>query len=318
MLACDFCVVVTAGFRILYVLVVMGIGSRRLVHFNVTGNPTAAWTLQQIGEFLAEEHPYRFVLHDRDAIYAPRLDEALAAMGVRVLRTPVQVPQANAFCERLIGSLRRECLDFLIPLGEGHLRRILGSGRITTTAAARMRVSVRASLSRRPGCRRLRFSGIDFRRSTTSWRDRFWAGSITNMAWRRWRREARFYFLRSTPDAPPRMRSWASGPADGSTGPRSPSVSRWISATSSADSTPCVANSGVGAADCRVVGPETSLLIPPPASCLLPPVAPKADPRHPEGTRSGWHRIRRWRTCYLLPSSLFFPSPCRTHASFCA
>ena len=125
MLACDFCVVVTAGFRILYVLVVMGIGSRRLVHFNVTGNPTAAWTLQQIGEFLAEEHPYRFVLHDRDAIYAPRLDEARAAMGGRVLRTPVQVPQANAFCERLIGSLRRECLDFLIPLGEGHLRRIL-------------------------------------------------------------------------------------------------------------------------------------------------------------------------------------------------
>ena len=103
----------------LYVFVVMEIGSRRLVHINVTSHPTAAWTLQQFREVLAAPHLYRFVLHDRDSIYSPWLDAAVTAMGARVLCTPVQTPQANAFCERLLGSLRRECLDFLTPLSEG-------------------------------------------------------------------------------------------------------------------------------------------------------------------------------------------------------
>lgn len=71
------------------------------------------------------EQPYQFVIHDRDSIYSPDLDSALTSMGVRVLKTPFRVPQANAFCERLIGTIRRECLDFLIPPGEKHLRRIL-------------------------------------------------------------------------------------------------------------------------------------------------------------------------------------------------
>jgi putative transposase len=125
LLASDFCVVVTARFRVVYVFVVMEIGSRQLVHVNVTGHPTAAWTLQQFREVLAEPHAYRFVLHDRDRIYSPWLDAAITAMGVRVLRTPVQSPVANAVCERLLGSLRRECLDFLIPLTENQLLRIL-------------------------------------------------------------------------------------------------------------------------------------------------------------------------------------------------
>jgi transposase InsO family protein len=123
--ACDFCVAVTATFRVLYVFVALEVGSRRLVHINVTSHPTAAWTVQQFREVLAAPHAYRFVLHDRDSIYAPWLDAAVTAMGVRVLRTPVQAPQANAFCERLLGSLRRECLDYLIPFGEEHLRQIL-------------------------------------------------------------------------------------------------------------------------------------------------------------------------------------------------
>jgi len=125
LVACDFCVVVTATFRILYVFVALEVGSRRLVHINVTSHPTAAWTLQQFREILTIPHPYRFVLHDRVSIYAPGLDAAITAMGVRVLRTPVHSPVANAYCERLLGSLRRECLDFLIPFGEEHLRRIL-------------------------------------------------------------------------------------------------------------------------------------------------------------------------------------------------
>jgi hypothetical protein len=85
----------------------------------------AEWTLQQLREALPGDHAYRFLIHDRDAIYAPHLDQSIAALGLRVLRTPVQAPRANAFCERLIGTLRRECLDYLIPFGEKHLRRLL-------------------------------------------------------------------------------------------------------------------------------------------------------------------------------------------------
>jgi transposase InsO family protein len=125
LVACDFCVVVTATFRVLYVFVVMEVESRRLVHVNVTSHPTATWTLQQFREVLAMPHAYRSVLHDRDSIYSPWLDAGVTAMGVRILRTPIKAPRANAFCERLLGSLRRECLDFLIPFGEDHLRRIL-------------------------------------------------------------------------------------------------------------------------------------------------------------------------------------------------
>jgi putative transposase len=125
MLACVVCPVVPATFRMGEVFVVMEIGSRRLVHVNVTGHPTAAGTLQQFREILAEPHGYRFVLHDRDSIYSPWLDAAVTGMGIRVLRTPVQSPTANAYCERLLGSLRRECLDFMIPLTETHLLRLL-------------------------------------------------------------------------------------------------------------------------------------------------------------------------------------------------
>jgi putative transposase len=128
--ACDFCVAVTATFRILYVFVAMEIGSRRVLHVNATAHPTAAWTRQQFREILTEPHGYRFVLHDRDSIYSPWLDATVSARGVRVVRTPIQSPMANAVCERLLGSLRRECLDYLIPFGEDHRRRILGAWKL--------------------------------------------------------------------------------------------------------------------------------------------------------------------------------------------
>jgi len=125
--ACDFFVAVTARFRILYVLVFTELGRRKILHHNVTPQPTADWKLQQFREALPGDHPYRFVIHDRDSIFSSELDKAVTAMGVRVLRTPVRAPQANAICERLVGTLRRKCLDFIIPLGERHLRQVLRS-----------------------------------------------------------------------------------------------------------------------------------------------------------------------------------------------
>jgi transposase InsO family protein len=123
--ACDFFVVFTARFRILYVLVIMELGRRQILHHNVTAHPSAEWTLQQFREALTEEHPYRFLIHDRDSIFSQDLDKAVTAMGVRILKTPVRAPKANAVCERLVGTIRRECLDFLIPFGERHLKQLM-------------------------------------------------------------------------------------------------------------------------------------------------------------------------------------------------
>jgi putative transposase len=123
--ACDFCVVVTATFRLLYVFVVMEHTTRRILHCNVTEHPTAPWTLQQLREAIPADHRYRFLLHDRDSIFSQQLDQRIRHLGLRVLKTPPQTPQANALCERLIGTLRRECLDFVIPLTENHVRHIL-------------------------------------------------------------------------------------------------------------------------------------------------------------------------------------------------
>ena len=106
--ACDFCVTVTATFRLLYVFVVMEHGSRRLLHCNVTRHPSAEWTMQQLREAIPSNHPYRFLIHDRDSIYAESLDRSIACMRLSVVKTPYKSPQANSLCERLIGSARDE------------------------------------------------------------------------------------------------------------------------------------------------------------------------------------------------------------------
>jgi len=129
--ACDFFAVITAAFRTLYVFVVMEIGSRQVLHHHVTAHPTAEWTLQQFREALPGDHPYRFLIHDRDSLFAKEVNQGLAHLG---LRTPVRAPKANAVCERLSGSLRRECLDFLIPFNEGHLQKIVREGPRIITA----------------------------------------------------------------------------------------------------------------------------------------------------------------------------------------
>ena len=117
--------VVTASFRILYVFVALEVGSRRLVHFNVTEHPTAEWTLQQLREALPGDSDCKFLLHDRHKTFSASLDEEVESWGIHILRSPVRMPTANAHCERLIGTIRRECLDYVIPLNSGHLRRIL-------------------------------------------------------------------------------------------------------------------------------------------------------------------------------------------------
>jgi putative transposase len=125
LVACDFLAAVTARFRVLYVLVVMEVGSRQILHFNVTAHPTAGWTLQQFREAFPSDHYHRFLIHDRDSIFSAEVDEKVKSFGLKVLRTPVQAPKANVFCERLIGTVRRECLDYVIPLSEKHLRKTL-------------------------------------------------------------------------------------------------------------------------------------------------------------------------------------------------
>ena len=123
-IACDFFVAVTATFRMLYVFVVIEHGTRRLVHVNVTANPTAEWTVQQLREAITEGR-YRHLIHDRDRIYSRQLDSSIEALGLKVLRSPIASPKANSICERVIGTIRRECLDWMIPLSEAHLRAIL-------------------------------------------------------------------------------------------------------------------------------------------------------------------------------------------------
>jgi transposase InsO family protein len=125
LVACDFATVVTATFRRLYVLIVLEIGARKILYCNVTAHPTAEWTAQQFHDAIPRDHHYRFLIHDRDSIFSKEVDQTVENLGLKVLRTPVRAPQANAYCERLIGTIRRECLDFVIPFSEQHLRKIL-------------------------------------------------------------------------------------------------------------------------------------------------------------------------------------------------
>ena len=99
------------------------VGSSRILHYNVTVHPTADWTLQQFRQAIPSNHGYQFLIHDRDSIFSRQLDKQLKSdFDLKVLRTPVRAPTANSYCERLVGTVRRECLDFMIPLNERHLR----------------------------------------------------------------------------------------------------------------------------------------------------------------------------------------------------
>jgi putative transposase len=135
-IACDFFVVVTATYHLVYIFFVVEVGMRRLVHFNVTRYATADWTLQEFRECVTGDEGYRFLIHDRDSIYSREFDASLEKLGLTILKTPYRSPQANSFCERLIGTARRECLDFVIPINELHIRQTLRSWRDITIVDA--------------------------------------------------------------------------------------------------------------------------------------------------------------------------------------
>jgi transposase InsO family protein len=129
LLAGDFFTVETVRLQTLYVLFFLEVQTRRVVVAGCTAHPTAAWVIQQARNLtwnLAEAgvHP-SLLLRDRDAKFSPDFDAVLAAEGVRVVRTPVQAPRANAFAERWVGTVRREGLDWQLITGERHLRHVL-------------------------------------------------------------------------------------------------------------------------------------------------------------------------------------------------
>ena len=129
MLACDFLTVDTVWLRRLYVLVFLSIGSRRVEYMACTSNPETAWMLQQARTLLMNLDDRggqgRFLLHDRDSKFSAAFDAVFASEGIRIVRTPVRAPNANAHVERWVGSVRRECLDRLLIVGRRQLEHVL-------------------------------------------------------------------------------------------------------------------------------------------------------------------------------------------------
>ncbi len=125
--AVDFFTVPTATFRILFTFVVLRHDRRHVVHFNVTAHPTAEWTAQQIVEAFPFDDAPRFLIRDRDSIYGNAFQQRVKNMGIEEVLIAPRSPWQNPYAERLIGSIRRECLDHVIVLDERHLHRILRS-----------------------------------------------------------------------------------------------------------------------------------------------------------------------------------------------
>ncbi len=121
----DFFTVPTATFRILYVFIVLSHDRRHIMHFNVTTHPTAQWTAQQLVEAFPFESAPRYLLRDRDAIYGEKIRRRIKSLGIEEVVTAPRSPWQNPFVERIIGSIRRDCLDHVIVICERHLRRIL-------------------------------------------------------------------------------------------------------------------------------------------------------------------------------------------------
>ena len=127
LIALDFFTVPTATFRVLFVLVVLSHGRRRLRHFNITEHPTAEWTARQLIEACGPEDSPRYLIRDRDQVYGERFSRQAKMLDIRETVIAPRSPWQNAYAERVIGSIRRECLDHIVVIGERHLRGILSN-----------------------------------------------------------------------------------------------------------------------------------------------------------------------------------------------
>jgi len=125
--AVDLFVVPTIGFRLLYGLAILRLDRRHLVWINVTANPTAEWIALQITDAFPWDQAPRYLIRDRDRCYGTVVTQRLQAMGIRDRPTAPRSPWQNGYVERLIGSIRRECLDHVVVFGQAHLRRILAA-----------------------------------------------------------------------------------------------------------------------------------------------------------------------------------------------
>src|SRR4029453_12333532 len=125
LVAIDFFTVPTAHWRVLFVLVVLAHHRRRILHFNVTEHPTAEWTAQQVVDAFPDDSVPSYLLRDRDTVYGDAVRQRVKGMGIAEILTAPHSPWQNPFAERLIGSIRRECLDHVLVLSEPHLRRTL-------------------------------------------------------------------------------------------------------------------------------------------------------------------------------------------------
>ena len=125
--AIDFFTVYTVGFRILYCFIVLCHERRRIVHFNVTAHPTQQWTAQQIIEAFPFDEAPRYMIRDRDSTYGKWFQQRVKNMGIEEVVIAPRSPWQNPFVERVIGSIRRECMDHVIVWNERHLLRVLRS-----------------------------------------------------------------------------------------------------------------------------------------------------------------------------------------------
>jgi hypothetical protein len=125
--AIDMFVVASASFRLLYVMIILAHDRRNIVCTAVTENPTTAWLSRQVTEAIPWETAPRYLLRDRDASYGSCFGNRVEVMGITEVITAPRSPWQNAYVERVIGSIRRECLDHLVIFNERHLRRILSS-----------------------------------------------------------------------------------------------------------------------------------------------------------------------------------------------
>jgi putative transposase len=123
--AMDFFVVPTIGFRLLYVWFAIDHGRRRIIHCNVTTNPTAQWVIQQLRESFPDDSAPRYLIFDNDTIFSDEVTEAIKRFGTEPKRTAFQSPWQNGVAERWVGSCKREIIDHVIVVNEEHLRRLL-------------------------------------------------------------------------------------------------------------------------------------------------------------------------------------------------